>query len=117
MREILKNIANRNDSIGTATAYYGIALISESYMVQFFLNKRQDDFIACSIRQRVMVIAPASRSTKYVSNLAKQDCPTRGPRATFGQRSCFAWPARSFCEVEFLMEGLIILLQIKTGTV
>ena len=32
--------------------------------------------------------------------------PNGGLRATFGPRSCFVWPARSFCAVDFLMERL-----------
>ena len=43
----------------------------------------------------------------------RQGRPTRGPRATFGSRSCFVWPARSFSMVYFLMERLTILWQIK----
>ena len=42
-----------------------------------------------------------------------QGCRARGPQAKFGPRSCFVWIARSFCEVNFLMERLTILWQIK----
>ena len=43
----------------------------------------------------------------------RRGCPTRGPPVTFGPRSCFVWPARSFCVVHFLMKRLTILWQIK----
>ena len=42
-----------------------------------------------------------------------QGSPIRSPRATSGPRSCFVWPASSFCEVDFLVKRLTILLQIK----
>ena len=59
VRENLKYIANRSDRIGIATVGLccGIALVSKSWMVQSLLYKRQDDFLACSLRQRVTIIA------------------------------------------------------------
>ena len=45
--------------------------------------------------------------------LLHQDCPTRGPRATYGPQSCFCVARKVFCEIDFFVERLTILWQIK----
>ena len=65
VRVNLKHIANKSDSIGIATVYCGIDLISKSWMVLFLKTKNKTIFLACSncsIRQRVMLIAPEAQN-------------------------------------------------------
>ena len=51
------------------------------------------------------------RENKETKKCARAGLPS--PRATFGPRSGFVWPAWSFCEVDFLVERLTISRQIK----
>ena len=53
VRENLKDIANRSDSIGSSK--FILRLLN-------FFKQKYDDFLACSIRKRVMLIAPEAQN-------------------------------------------------------
>ena len=72
-------------------------------LFHFFLHKDQ---LCYNKIKLIMLISEHQCCNKRHWFVLNQDCPTRGLRATFGQRSCFVWPARSFCAVDFLWERL-----------
>ena len=47
----------------------------------------------------------------------QQGCLTRRLQATFCPRSCFVWPARSFCAVDFLMEIFFLVFNYFLGQI